>query len=932
MKRFTLMVSFLTLLCLNIVAQNFELYENKQIFSNMFTEEEYRTSTSVAPLCTSELSWNVAKRVYSSGYTLKNQQTTSPLYLLVVEDKLYPYIRSNIYDYAQIVSAKTGYDIEVVTVNSRGSAMELRKRLSDLRPRLIGCFFIGDVPYAQYQIENEDNSGVNTTFPCDLYFMDLDGTWLDYCSNPGSEGRFTLGADGIFDWHVGSVAPDIFIGRLPYYYSLDNRPFEQLVNQYLERLIRYWEQPDGIKRKALSYINHDWATSYEHARQNVSRLSPLENAGFTIDAYNEANNPRNISAGDYLSKITSGQYSFVHLWAHSHWTYHMFGQEDINESYLFQSEIYASPIKALMYNLFCCSATRWTEKSYLGGAYLFGPKSNTLALVGSTKVGSMYDSAPFHGLLAYGLSIGESYFTWWDMRPHLMRTNSHSDEDISWYYGLTILGDPLVRLGNPIDLYMQDAPDDDGSMPNAMDDMKYNFWESQDIWIRNQRDGGTEHQNPVYREGKPVFVYARIRNRGAKTSPQGATVTLRWSQAGISLDYDSFCGKNKLDNGVATGGLIGTKGIPSVRPNESVVICFPWYIKDPKQYQQYTKDAWHYCLLAEIESIQEPISEKMHNLRDYVKSYNNVAMKNIYNIEVSDDDNSLISGVISIHNPSIDNRIYKIELETFDKNTLQQTNLCTKAEVSLIPDRMLYHSMVGNKAELRNLQLLKSEGRLVAQTDLASMDKVCLAPGEMGLLNVKFNFKEQMADLDGEYICRVLLKDQETGELVGGETYVIKKKSRPNFDVVIGHKLEEGAVHLVAQQISEPATYRWRDSEGELLSEGLEFTTKTSAPVQLEVEAKSDGVKGKALFEGGSSSLAGLLTISPNPAKDYLDVKVKMEREASLIITSVADGCSYIYPILKEGRIDVGSLPRGKYLVSLFCKEEMYDKQTIILE
>lgn len=932
MKRFTLMVSFLTLLCLNIVAQNFELYENKQIFSNMFTEEEYRTSTSVAPLCTSELSWNVAKRVYSSGYTLKNQQTTSPLYLLVVEDKLYPYIRSNIYDYAQIVSAKTGYDIEVVTVNSRGSAMELRKRLSDLRPRLIGCFFIGDVPYAQYQIENEDNSGVNTTFPCDLYFMDLDGTWLDYCSNPGSEGRFTLGADGIFDWHVGSVAPDIFIGRLPYYYSLDNRPFEQLVNQYLERLIRYWEQPDGIKRKALSYINHDWATSYEHARQNVSRLSPLENAGFTIDAYNEANNPRNISAGDYLSKITSGQYSFVHLWAHSHWTYHMFGQEDINESYLFQSEIYASPIKALMYNLFCCSATRWTEKSYLGGAYLFGPKSNTLALVGSTKVGSMYDSAPFHGLLAYGLSIGESYFTWWDMRPHLMRTNSHSDEDISWYYGLTILGDPLVRLGNPIDLYMQDAPDDDGSMPNAMDDMKYNFWESQDIWIRNQRDGGTEHQNPVYREGKPVFVYARIRNRGAKTSPQGAAVTLRWSQAGISLDYDSFCGKNKLDNGVATGGLIGTKGIPSVRPNESVVICFPWYIKDPKQYQQYTKDAWHYCLLAEIESIQEPISEKMHNLRDYVKSYNNVAMKNIYNIEVSDDDNSLISGVISIHNPSIDNRIYKIELETFDKNTLQQTNLCTKAEVSLIPDRMLYHSMVGNKAELRNLQLLKSEGRLVAQTDLASMDKVCLAPGEMGLLNVKFNFKEQMADLDGEYICRVLLKDQETGELVGGETYVIKKKSRPKFNVVIGHKLEEGAVHLVAQQISEPATYRWRDSEGELLSEGLEFTTKTSTPVQLEVEAKSDGVKGKALFEGGSSSLAGLLTISPNPAKDYLDVKVKMEREASLIITSVADGCSYIYPILKEGRIDVGSLPRGKYLVSLFCKEEMYDEQVIILE
>lgn len=77
MKRFTLMVSFLTLLCLNIVAQNFELDEIRQSSSNMFTEEEYRASTSVAPLCTSELSWNVAKRVYSSGYTLKMRGTTA---------------------------------------------------------------------------------------------------------------------------------------------------------------------------------------------------------------------------------------------------------------------------------------------------------------------------------------------------------------------------------------------------------------------------------------------------------------------------------------------------------------------------------------------------------------------------------------------------------------------------------------------------------------------------------------------------------------------------------------------------------------------------------------------------------------------------------------------------------------------------------------
>lgn len=109
----------------------------------MFTEEEYRASTSVAPLCTDKLSWRIARRVYSSRYALKNQQDTPSLYLLVVEDKLYPYVHNNLNDYTQIVSFKTDFDIEIVTVNSRGSAVELRKRLSDLRPRLLGCFFIG---------------------------------------------------------------------------------------------------------------------------------------------------------------------------------------------------------------------------------------------------------------------------------------------------------------------------------------------------------------------------------------------------------------------------------------------------------------------------------------------------------------------------------------------------------------------------------------------------------------------------------------------------------------------------------------------------------------------------------------------------------------------------------------------------------------------
>lgn len=234
-------------------------------------------------------------------HTLKNQQTTSPLYLLVVEDKLYPYIRSNIYDYAQIVSAKTGYDIEVVTVNSRGSAMELRKRLSDLRPRLIGCFFIGDVPYAQYQIENDDNSGINTTFPCDLYFMDLDGEWVDQKRSPSPTSKFTEGADGKFDRHFGNVQPEIFIGRLPLYKKASYSEQVSLVNQYLKKVSAHWCQSDGISRQALMYINKSWSQNEYQTRNNSEKITPLKRAGFEIDIYNWLHHSSFFSFNDYLS-------------------------------------------------------------------------------------------------------------------------------------------------------------------------------------------------------------------------------------------------------------------------------------------------------------------------------------------------------------------------------------------------------------------------------------------------------------------------------------------------------------------------------------------------------------------------------------------------------------------------------------------------------
>jgi len=70
---------------------------------------------------------------------------------------------------------------------------------------------------------------------------------------------------------------------------------------------------------------------------------------------------------------------------------------------------------------------------------------------------------------------------------------------------------PVTKEGNPpnVDVYI-----DDGRHGEYQ--YLYAFWESQDIWVRRNPDGGTTHQDPVI--GKPNYMYVRVKNRGTQTA------------------------------------------------------------------------------------------------------------------------------------------------------------------------------------------------------------------------------------------------------------------------------------------------------------------------------------------------------------------------------------------------------------------------------
>ncbi|HDQ99554.1 MAG TPA: hypothetical protein ENN51_04625, partial [candidate division WOR-3 bacterium] len=118
---------------------------------------------------------------------------------------------------------------------------------------------IGNLPVAWFQMINDfNNSGGNDgyeEFPSDLYFMDLDGSWLDNLERYGNRDSLVPGTDGIFDTHFGDVGPEIGISRMPVH-RISGRD-DSLLLLVLERGHAWRTGTLPSSGRGLTYIDDD---------------------------------------------------------------------------------------------------------------------------------------------------------------------------------------------------------------------------------------------------------------------------------------------------------------------------------------------------------------------------------------------------------------------------------------------------------------------------------------------------------------------------------------------------------------------------------------------------------------------------------------------------------------------------------------------------
>jgi len=356
-----------------------------------------------------------------------NVKTSVTKILVVVNLSMYNQLTDKIERYAYDINYVYGCEVIMETVTG-GDHANIKNLIITNQTNLSGAVFIGDIVAAWFEILNDHNQYGYASWPCDLYYMDLNGTWTDANGN------------GIYDSHTENVQPEIFIGRISTA-NMGTLLSEKVgLERYLDKNHKFWMGHTTVNKKfGLSYTDQDWVNSSSFTTYYIQYL--YGNTNYDKVGYGDPS----FGKTDYLGRLLNNRYEFIQIAAHANAIRFRFTMPTGNV-YTYSNEIFNNGTKAIGYNLFCCSACNWTastsSEGFLAGSYIYNANNSSLVVVGSTKTGGMLNFDKFYTPLGQGKTMGEALKQWWINACG----TSHSNSVISWHYGMSIIGDPMINF------------------------------------------------------------------------------------------------------------------------------------------------------------------------------------------------------------------------------------------------------------------------------------------------------------------------------------------------------------------------------------------------------------------------------------------------------------------------------------------------------
>lgn len=506
------------------------------------------------------------------------------------------------------------------------------------------------------------------------------------------------------------------------------------------------------------------------------------------------------------------------------------------------------------------------------------------------------------------------------------------------YLQYALLNCNFCSLDTIPDLVIKDSPDDNGTEPNLISD---NTWTSPDIWVRHTNDNGTEHQNPLYGENSSNYVYIRIINKNCYPFSGNGNLEVYWTKANLSSFWpDSWNGSEFINdnNSIPKGNLIGIVNLPEFLEAQEIIIPVLWDdIPNPDDYD-IVGEPWHFCLLARIVSDEDPMTyTETENVGYNVRYNNNIAAKNVTVIKV--DDRKQSSGAVAIYNPYNYTDTFDIEFNADNKE--KGKKIFEEAEVTLKLSNDLYATWVAGGSQSSNIIQTGTLNTLKITGDNAKLKNIALSAKATKVFALKFNFLTQASSSKTEFTYHVSQRKHANQEILGGNTYFIKKPQRNLFSASVDGVLvnRNQTVTLTVDEINEEAVYNWYDAVGNLIYTGksLEVVADIAKTYKVEIIANEDGFKDYADVDI-SLNPHQLTIIAPNPSNSNIMVSYNLNSPSFAYISIVGyvgndTGIERNYIIDNESsqtNINISNYANGYYTVALVCDGQIINTLNLI--
>jgi hypothetical protein len=366
--------------------------------------------------------------------------------LLLINENLYTSIKPSLTLFEQDLTNE-GYSVVNATVSSTTSPPEIKniiKSFYQTTGNLVGAILVGEIKAAYLEIftgstdpQTHEVSVYKSLDACDMYYMDLDGTW-EHIANPDFEEDkppnvakcYKYSSCDTFineyivyldeeekEWNYSQIGnknqfkAEIWVSRImAHNLKIPGKGEAQIINEYFERNHNYRV---AAKIASKAYMLAAWQESGSGAYQSMNFSGVFENI-------TKADNVCKSSFLNCLGDPEGSKLFFLgaHSWPQGHALY---------DQSITTDELIRNNKTSAFYLLNACSSCRWDQSvsspsnpNYLGGLYVFDTspsrQNNGLGAIGFTGVGGFNWLNYFSDYLRAeaDASFGDAYKHWFN--------------------------------------------------------------------------------------------------------------------------------------------------------------------------------------------------------------------------------------------------------------------------------------------------------------------------------------------------------------------------------------------------------------------------------------------------------------------------------------------------------------------------------------